>query len=37
MWRFFWIYTIDVLLALAYAVLWVIARVRRSLRHVRAQ
>ncbi len=36
MWRLFWIYTVDILLAVAYAVLWVIARVRRGTRHGRA-
>jgi len=35
MWRLFWIYTVDILLALAYAVLWVVIRVRRSLRRDR--
>jgi hypothetical protein len=30
-----WIYTVDILLALAYAVLWVVARVRRGTRRDR--
>ncbi len=36
MWRLFWIYTVDVFLAVAYAVLWVIVRVRRSTQHDRS-
>ncbi len=35
MWRLFWLYAIDVLLAAVYALLWVVQRVRRSWRHPR--
>jgi hypothetical protein len=33
----FWIYAVDILVALAYAVLWVVVRVRRNTHRDRAR
>lgn len=32
MWRLFWLYAIDILVAAVYALLWVVVHVRRNRR-----